>query len=472
MLYGMLLYLVTRFELGLTIYASIVWTILVLAGIVSQLKDSHFCKDELRLNSVLRRCVRITLGVEGLMAAISRIGSFKENVYNNEKTKFESKDAARHFPDKVIKVPIGNIEHTIRLSSNGRLGNFLTLLDMKKDPKVLNIIFSRKSNPHVIIFGESGSGKTTLAMSIACRLPSNIRAVIIDFHGEYSDVLSRCGFCRIDTSKATPDPLKLYGQPPMVRALQLSFLFAHVFGFGRLQRSLINELLLDYYKALPKDNNIKAEPSLRQFILFIEKRLQDSDNSDQKKRLEIILSTLKTMAELVGRSEDSLNNKNRTACRRKIFDLSTLALEPLQEFVADIILRDAYFEAKSSGENTLIIIDEAHRLLYVEKSETVVRQIVQEGRKYGVFMLLITQNPLDIDPRVLNNIASRIVFRMTEKKNLDYVTKLLLGDYLSKRDYAKLYEIVKGLPTGTGIAELPYTNNLIVFRTYQLHSMV
>ena len=471
MLYGMLLYLVTRLELGLSIYAVLIWTFLVLAGIGSQMKERCFCRDELRLYIVLGRSVRVTLGIDGLMAVISRLGSIREDGYIEKKTIYKHKIRSWDSSDGVIKVPIGNIESIIRLSSNGLLANFLTLLEMKKNPKVLNIIFSRKSNPHVIIFGESGSGKTTLAMSIACKLPLDTGAIIIDFHGEYTDVLSRCGFCRVDTSKATPDPLKLYGQPPMVRALQLSFLFARVFGFGRLQRSLINELLLDYYKTLLKDNKIKAEPSLRQFISFIEKRLVDSVDSDQKKRLEIILSTLKMLAELVGRSENNFNN-NKNNCRRKIFDLSTLALEPLQEFVADIILRDAYFEAKSSGGNTLIIIDEAHRLLYTEKSETVVRQIVQEGRKYGVFILLITQNPLDIDPRVLNNIASRIVFRMTEKKNLDYVTKLLLGDYLSKREYAKLYETIKGLPTGTGIAELPYMNNLIVFRTHHLHSKI
>ncbi|MDG6996157.1 MAG: ATP-binding protein [Nitrososphaerota archaeon] len=85
---------------------------------------------------------------------------------------------------------------------------------------------------------------------------------------------------------------------------------------------------------------------------------------------------------------------------------------------------------KTSPENdrrvpTFIVLDEAHNLIPTEtrsKSEKSVleqfRSIASEGRKYGLFLILVTQRPDKIDPRILSECENKALLRMFSTEQL------------------------------------------------------
>lgn len=81
---------------------------------------------------------------------------------------------------------------------------------------------------------------------------------------------------------------------------------------------------------------------------------------------------------------------------------------------------------------TFLVIDEAHNLIPAEphtKAETAVRDIfrtvVAEGRKYGLFVILVSQRPDKLDPLVLSECENKAIMKLSSGAVLDITRKLL-----------------------------------------------
>ena len=82
---------------------------------------------------------------------------------------------------------------------------------------------------------------------------------------------------------------------------------------------------------------------------------------------------------------------------------------------------------------TFIVVDEAHNLIPAEtrgKAETALREqfrtIVAEGRKYGLFLILVSQRPDKLDPLVLSECENKAVMKLSSRSVLD-ITRRMLG---------------------------------------------
>jgi hypothetical protein len=82
---------------------------------------------------------------------------------------------------------------------------------------------------------------------------------------------------------------------------------------------------------------------------------------------------------------------------------------------------------------TFIVVDEAHNLIPAEtrgRAEYALREqfrtIVAEGRKYGLFLILVSQRPDKLDPLVLSECENKAIMRLSSGSVLD-VTKQMLG---------------------------------------------
>lgn len=82
---------------------------------------------------------------------------------------------------------------------------------------------------------------------------------------------------------------------------------------------------------------------------------------------------------------------------------------------------------------TFIIIDEAHNLIPAEphnKAEEALveqfRTIVAEGRKYGLFLILVSQRPDKLDPLVVSESDNKAVMRLGSRSILE-TTRRMLG---------------------------------------------
>jgi len=81
---------------------------------------------------------------------------------------------------------------------------------------------------------------------------------------------------------------------------------------------------------------------------------------------------------------------------------------------------------------TFIVVDEAHNLVF-DKAETAAqrrlrdqfRTIAAEGRKFGLFLILVTQRPDKLDERVLSEMENRAIMRLGSEGVLETTRKAL-----------------------------------------------
>lgn len=116
------------------------------------------------------------------------------------------------------------------------------------------------------------------------------------------------------------------------------------------------------------------------------------------------------------------------------------------EFRATIysIIADNIFEAKLKNELTypvLLILEEAHNFapgkpntIAEQNAITVTKQIAQEGRKFGVGLMLISQRPSRLDETTLAMCNSYIIMRMLNPADQSFVRKVIesLGEEETK----------------------------------------
>lgn len=72
----------------------------------------------------------------------------------------------------------------------------------------------------------------------------------------------------------------------------------------------------------------------------------------------------------------------------------------------------------------ILITDEAHNFApkgYETPSKTILREISQEGRKYGVFLILATQRPTLLDDTITAQLNTKLIFRTVRASDIDTI---------------------------------------------------
>ena len=88
-------------------------------------------------------------------------------------------------------------------------------------------------------------------------------------------------------------------------------------------------------------------------------------------------------------------------------------------------------ESSNRGKNpTHIIIEEAHRYVQRDRDVDVIgynifERIAKEGRKYGVFIALITQRPSELSDTCISQCANFIILRTIHPTDLQYIKEMV-----------------------------------------------
>jgi hypothetical protein len=100
---------------------------------------------------------------------------------------------------------------------------------------------------------------------------------------------------------------------------------------------------------------------------------------------------------------------------------------------------------------TFIVVDEAHNLIPAKprsKSESALRElfrtIVAEGRKYGLFVILVTQRPDKLDPLVVSECENKALMKLGSISVLNKTRQLLGLEDAPTRLIEKCLEFEKG----------------------------
>ena len=272
------------------------------------------------------------------------------------------------------------------------------------------------THPNMGIIGTMGTGKTQFARSVIAQFAKETRhnvggkpigMLVFDYKGDYyqPDFLQAVG--GVSYAVNFPfNPLKLivtektkYMNLPSVTADRISNSFAKAYGLGQVQQSRIKQVIVDTYSqfGITRDSCTwnKPAPTLNDVV---ENYLAENDAKDS---VYALFSKL---------SDYTIFTPDNSECKSmfewldgvRVIDL-TIYPEDTKRVVVALILDLFYEEMRLLGESrtfsryrelrAMILVDEAHQ--FMNKDFDSLRNIISEGRMFGVGMILSTQNLSD-----------------------------------------------------------------------------
>jgi DNA helicase HerA-like ATPase len=116
---------------------------------------------------------------------------------------------------------------------------------------------------------------------------------------------------------------------------------------------------------------------------------------------------------------------------------------------------------------TFVIVDEAHNVMPSEPRDfnsSILREqfrtIAAEGRKYGLFLVVVSQRPDKIDPMVLSECENKVIMRMGSETVLRKTADLLGLEDIPKKELAKVLDFPVGRAILSG-AWIPETHKIL-----------
>lgn len=127
--------------------------------------------------------------------------------------------------------------------------------------------------------------------------------------------------------------------------------------------------------------------------------------------------------------------------RKELVNYGQISVVSLAGYTSDFqatiysLIADNIFDARVSGDlglPVLLLLEEAHNFAPARSSTTAeqraiatTKQIAQEGRKFGVGLILISQRPSRLDETTLSQCNSYIIMRMVNPADQNYVRRVI-----------------------------------------------
>lgn len=333
-----------------------------------------------------------------------------------------------------------------------------------KSPVFWNPLPSGAANPHVLILGESGFGKTYTAICLTAELARrDIASVILDYGQGFSPSAipevawanSEPEWLDLATMGISLNPLTI--EPSDVRgptsvAQRVADSFSRVYSrIGVQQHAILRDAILDvFYDVGIKPDNPNSWKRRAPAFHHISAKLQSyaADGTNANRRFaSSVASHISTLFVFnIFRSagqrlawNDLLSNK--------ITILGFRGLEAsVQRLATEFVLWNLIGHLESLGPQPLrafIVLDEAHRLSFAENSP--VEKLLREARKFGVGLMLASQQPEDFSAVAFANTATKIVFQITDDRS---VVSRNIHRKIRNHSFSEVFETITRLPRG------------------------
>ena len=329
----------------------------------------------------------------------------------------------------VYRAPSDLLERVFRTSDEEALD--IGYLADRPDVRVsVNINGMRR---HVAIIAQTGAGKShTAGVLMEELLKKGASIVVLDPHADY--VLMR----RDRSGKHYQNDIKIFRTPLSTGRYdtsqngvvdQFTLKFSDLDADDLSQIMGIKESWVSLRKAV--ENALSKMHGRKDFQEFMN-TVENLDPEDYKKlagRLRFLSKVKSIFSERTTDMTDYLSPGL----------MSVLDLSGLDQFLANYFslrVLTAMMEAKMSGQYKypiFVFIEEAHNFI-PPKSQTeiaqIIRKIASEGRKFGLFLVIITQRPGKIDQDILSQCNSEIILRVTNP--LDQSAIIESGESISE----------------------------------------
>lgn len=274
------------------------------------------------------------------------------------------------------------------------------------------IIADRKKllNGNSLVFGVSGSGKSFITKEeivFTMLKDKNADIIVIDPENEYTPLVKALGGEVIKVSATSGNHInamdmnKNYADganPVILKSEFILSLCEQLIGsdnLGAKQKSIIDRCTASTYRYYLQGNYQGTPPTLQDFYQELLKQ-EETEAKEIALAIELFVNgSLNTFAK-----QTNVDTENRLICYN-ILDLGKQLLPLGMLVVLDSIL-NRITQNRAKGRNTYIFIDEIYLLLRNEYSANFLYTLWKRVRKYGAYLIGITQN---VEDMLQNNTA-------------------------------------------------------------------
>ena len=292
----------------------------------------------------------------------------------------------------------------------------------------------QESNPHIVISGMSGFGKSTLFKSLLLDIKeSGIPCIIFDAHNEHSEAVSRIGGTVHNAIYSGINILELDGASVSERISELSRLFRDVYLLGHIQATKLSECLWYTYRKSGargmSDRELKSAPKVKDLLDEICIFIRNSKSVGER-------NTLLRLKDRISLLNSSAFNSVPIGMREVQGGIHSFALANMKSREAQLIyigellsrIYSTMHDSKRDGMLRLyIMIDEAQFLTDDSNSNSIISKLIEEGRKYGIGVIIITHAASTLNKKVMANASTFLTFYSREPSEVTYVTRVLSG---------------------------------------------
>jgi hypothetical protein len=312
-------------------------------------------------------------------------------------------------------------------------------------------------NQHLGVFATTGMGKSNL-MKVFCASAINARKagiLLTDPHGEYAtghpgDSGSRGlvhhpraqeGLC-VFTIRSEDVAREYWMKPLRISHKDLSIAdLGLVFDLTPAQNEVVTLLLpfltneiIDFFIT----EDVESLPSHLRTTAYIgnHQEIAQRVRSAPADALRLVQRQIRTLLDLTSRfvhpTESSLPEILAALDENKVVLIDIPGMSDAAElFILSAISRAIFKErqnrfikegSEAAGGRVLISIEEAQRVLSQRSEKTgIFREIAMEGRKFGVGLGVITQQPKNIDQRVLAQMNTLFVMGLADRQDREII---------------------------------------------------
>ena len=281
-------------------------------------------------------------------------------------------------------------------------------------------------NWSIAIVGSAGTGKTQTLKGILYELKKyKVPYLLFDFRNDYSERGSATSeFGKIlDLNKISINPFEIdASNTPRDQKFQVSDIIDLVYKIGDRQISYVRQAIQRAYqnKRILDENQeswLKPAPTFTDVQQALE-TMADEGTSEVRNSVNGIFARLDPIFEYQIFSGTTIIPFEELIKGQTIINLGILPNDNLKAIVCEFMLRKLryylYSLSESRDPRLFAVIDEAHRLKY--ERETSAGTLLKEGRKYGIGLVLATQDPVDFTDLVYNNVGTTLSLQLNEPK--------------------------------------------------------
>jgi hypothetical protein len=322
-------------------------------------------------------------------------------------------------------------------------------------------------NPHVLILGESGTGKT---YSISCLLAELAREGVTSVVFDYAQGFTPRSLAREFVVAAQPvelhasrdgvdiNPLQIFPSDlhgPVNVAQRVADTFARVYKkIGVQQHAILRQAVLDVMAdagILPGKPDSWAN-DLPTFGAVHDKLNEYADDSQhpQARYASTVASHVSTLFvfNTFRPTGVRLSWGEILAADSRVVVIQLRGLEySLERAVTEFLLWSliGYIDALGPGPlRCFVVLDEAHKLPFDRGSP--VEKLLREGRKFGLGLILASQQPEDFSPTAFGNTATKIVFQVGDERST--ISRQLHRKIKNSHSFGDVYQLITKLPRG------------------------